>query len=57
MPASIREEVDHLLGAVTTRRTSTRPIRPSHGSAQVARVPGDNGGTSSACTARARSRS
>ncbi|MFF5155799.1 hypothetical protein ACFY3N_05950 [Streptomyces sp. NPDC000348] len=57
MPASILEEVDHLLGAVSTRRTSTRLGRPSRGSAHVARMLGDDGGTSSACTACGHSRS
>ncbi|MEV5934616.1 hypothetical protein ACIQCD_22955 [Streptomyces sp. NPDC093250] len=51
MPASILEEVDHLLGAVSTRRTSTRLSCPSCGSAHVAQVLGDNGGISFVCTA------
>ncbi|MFF9483649.1 hypothetical protein [Streptomyces sp. NPDC014676] len=51
MPASILEEVDHLLGAVSTRRTSTRLNCPSCGSAHVAQVLGDNGGISYVCTA------
>ncbi|MEZ3181958.1 hypothetical protein KYY02_25780 [Streptomyces pimonensis] len=51
MPASILEEVDHLLGAVSTRRSSTRLGCPSRGSAHVARVLGDNGGVSCVCTA------
>ncbi|MEU7471611.1 hypothetical protein AB0A94_24335 [Streptomyces sp. NPDC044984] len=51
MPASILEEVDHLLGAVSTRRTSTRLGCPSCGSAHVAQVLGDNGGVSYVCTA------
>ncbi|MEW1867490.1 hypothetical protein AB0420_04730 [Streptomyces caelestis] len=55
MPASILEEVDHLLGAVSTRRTSTRLGRPSRGSAHVAQVLGDNGGISYVCTARGHS--
>ncbi|CAL9566204.1 hypothetical protein [Streptomyces sp. Tu 3180] len=51
MPASILEEVDRLLGAVSTRRTSTRLGCPSCGSARVAQVLGDNGGVSYVCTA------
>jgi hypothetical protein len=51
MPESILEEVDHLLGAVSTPRTSTRPGCPSCGSADVAQVLGDSGGFSSVCTA------
>ncbi|MBT3154375.1 hypothetical protein HTV45_26475 [Streptomyces sp. CHD11] len=51
MPGSIREEVDHLLAAVSTRRTSTRLSCPSCGSAHVAQVLGDNGGISYVCTA------
>ncbi|MEV8591457.1 hypothetical protein ACIHFC_00880 [Streptomyces sp. NPDC052013] len=51
MPASIREEVDHLLGAALTLRTSTRISCPSCGSAHVAQVLGDNGGVSYVCTA------
>ncbi|WP_081236497.1 hypothetical protein [Streptomyces viridosporus] len=62
MPASILEEVDHLLGAVSTRRTSTRrtPTRlgcPSCGSAHIAQVLGDNGGIPSVRTARGHRRS
>jgi transposase-like protein len=51
MPASILEEVDHLLGAASTRRASTRLSCPSCGSAHVAQVLGDNGGISYVCTA------
>ena len=51
MPASILEGVDHLLGAVSTRRTSTRLSCPSCDSAHVAQVLGDNGGISYVCTA------
>jgi hypothetical protein len=51
MPASILEEVDHLLGTVSTPRTSTRPGCPSRGSAHVAQVLDDNGGVSYVCTA------
>ncbi|MEU1266418.1 hypothetical protein ABZ839_31035 [Streptomyces cellulosae] len=51
MPASILEGVDHLLGSVSTRRTSTRLSCPSCGSAHVAQVLGDNGGISYVCTA------
>ncbi|MFF7854199.1 hypothetical protein [Streptomyces sp. NPDC007904] len=51
MPASIDQEGDHLLGAVSTRRTSTRLGCPSRGSAHVAQVLGDNGGISYVCTA------
>ncbi|GAA0656621.1 MULTISPECIES: hypothetical protein [Streptomyces] len=51
MPASIREEVGHLLTAVLTLRTSTRIHCPSCGSAHVAQVLGDNGGISYVCTA------
>ncbi len=51
MPGSILEEVDHLLGAVSARRTSTRPSCPSCGSARVAQVLGGNGGISFVCTA------
>ncbi|MEU9349837.1 hypothetical protein AB0D65_02180 [Streptomyces griseoloalbus] len=51
MPASIHEEVDHLLGAVSTPRTSTRLGCPSCGSAHAAQVLGDNGGISYMCTA------
>ncbi|MFI2374421.1 hypothetical protein ACH5AO_05030 [Streptomyces sp. NPDC018964] len=57
MPASILEEVDHLLGAVSTRRTPTRLGCPSRVFAHVAQVPGGNGGVSRACTARGHSRS
>ncbi|MFD6326706.1 hypothetical protein ACFWOL_28495 [Streptomyces sp. NPDC058442] len=67
MPASILGEVDHLLGGVSTRRTSTRHRCPSRGSAHVARILdglgvlgnldalGDNGGASYVCTARGHS--
>ncbi|WP_432057722.1 hypothetical protein [Streptomyces sp. bgisy022] len=51
MPASIFGEGDRLLGAVVTRRTSTRLACPSCGSAHVAQVLGDNGGMSYVCTA------
>ncbi|MEU6470830.1 hypothetical protein ABZ927_21490 [Streptomyces massasporeus] len=51
MPASIREEVDHLLGAAVTREMSTRLSCPSCGSAHVAQMLGDNGGISYVCTA------
>ncbi|MFE9770805.1 hypothetical protein ACFYOV_03805 [Streptomyces sp. NPDC005931] len=51
MPASIHEEVDRLLGAALTPRTSTRLACPSCGSAHVAQVLGDNGGISYVCTA------
>jgi transposase-like protein len=51
MPASIREEVDGLLRAVSTRNTATRLRCPSCGSAHVAQVLGDNGGISYVCTA------
>ncbi|MET9440388.1 hypothetical protein [Streptomyces sp. NPDC006610] len=52
MPASILEEVGHLLGgAALTRDTVTRLSCPSCGSAHVAQVLGDNGGISYVCTA------
>ncbi|MCT7352377.1 hypothetical protein N4P33_09335 [Streptomyces sp. 15-116A] len=51
MPASIREEVEHLLAAALTLRTSTRISCPSCGSGHVAQVLGDNGGVSYVCTA------
>ncbi|WP_406727581.1 hypothetical protein WJ438_27350 [Streptomyces sp. GD-15H] len=55
MPASIHGEVDHLLGGVLTRRTSTRHRSPSCGSAHAAQVLGDNGVISYVCTARGHS--
>ncbi|PWI09573.1 hypothetical protein DIZ27_15895 [Streptomyces sp. NWU339] len=57
MPASIHGEVDHLLGGVSTRRTSIRHRCPSRGFAHVARVfdilgvLGGNDGVSYGCTA------
>ena len=51
MPASILEEVGHLLEAASTRDTVTRLICPSCGSVHVAKVLGDNGGISYVCTA------
>ncbi|MFJ8081095.1 hypothetical protein ACIQ6Y_10725 [Streptomyces sp. NPDC096205] len=52
MPASIIEEVGHLLGeAALIRNTATRLSCPSCGSAHVAQVLGDNGGISYVCTA------
>ncbi|MFJ5728188.1 hypothetical protein [Streptomyces paradoxus] len=51
MPASIREEVDHLCAAAFTRDMSTRLSCPSCGSAHVAQMLGDNGGISYVCTA------
>ncbi|MGV4885355.1 hypothetical protein ACSR0Z_01835 [Streptomyces viridosporus] len=62
MPASILEELDHLLGAVSTRRTSTRRTStrlgcPSRGPARIAQVLGGNGGVPYACTACGHSRS
>ncbi|MEU2059269.1 hypothetical protein [Streptomyces sp. NPDC013455] len=51
MPASILEEVGHLLGAALTQDTTTRLSCPSCGSAHVAQVLGDNGGISYVCTA------
>ncbi|MER6407346.1 hypothetical protein ABT269_28365 [Streptomyces viridosporus] len=57
MPASILEEVDHLLGAVSTRRTSTRLGCPSRGPARIAQVLGGNGGIPYVCTACGHSRS
>ncbi|MER6627650.1 hypothetical protein ABT301_05305 [Streptomyces sp. NPDC000987] len=50
MPASILEEVGHLLEA-STRDTVTRLSCPSCGSVHVAQVLGDNGGISYVCTA------
>ncbi|MFI2640101.1 hypothetical protein [Streptomyces sp. NPDC018610] len=51
MPASILEEVGHLLGAALTPNTVTRLLCPSCGSGHVAQVLGDNGGVSYVCTA------
>ena len=51
MPASILEEVGHLLEAASTRDTVTRLCCPSCGSVHVAQVLGDNGGISYVCTA------
>ncbi|MDQ0990873.1 hypothetical protein [Streptomyces sp. V3I7] len=51
MPASILEEVGHLLGGASKRGTATRLSCPSCGSAHVAQVLGDNGGISYVCTA------
>ncbi|MET8566841.1 hypothetical protein [Streptomyces sp. NPDC004783] len=51
MPASILEEVGHLLDGAVTRNTATRLRCPSCGSAHVAQVLGDNGGISYVCTA------
>ncbi|MEU6603489.1 hypothetical protein ABZ922_00110 [Streptomyces shenzhenensis] len=51
MPASILEEVGHLLDAALTRDTVTRLSCPSRSSAQVAQVPGDDGGIPYVCTA------
>ncbi|MCG8968324.1 hypothetical protein AB0L50_29055 [Streptomyces flaveolus] len=51
MPASILEEVGHLLGGAVTRNVATRLSCPSCGSAHVAQVLGDNGGISYVCTA------
>lgn len=51
MPASIIEEVGHLLDAASTRGTVTRLSCPSCGSVRVAQVLGDNGGISYVCTA------
>ncbi|MFQ6145115.1 hypothetical protein ACLMNJ_18875 [Streptomyces seoulensis] len=51
MPASILEEVGHLLDAVSTQNMSTRLLCPSCGSLHVAQVLGDNGGISYVCTA------
>ncbi|MFI1163435.1 hypothetical protein ACH4UM_07445 [Streptomyces sp. NPDC020801] len=51
MPASILEEVGHLLDAALTRDTVTRLVCPSCGSLHVAQVLGDNGGISYVCTA------
>ncbi|MCP3817677.1 hypothetical protein NLX86_05870 [Streptomyces sp. A3M-1-3] len=48
MPASILEEVRHLLGRAAAR---TRLKCPSCGSGHVAQVLGDNGGISYVCTA------
>ncbi|SDC10854.1 hypothetical protein SAMN05216505_101422 [Streptomyces prasinopilosus] len=57
MPASIHAEVDHLFGAVSTRRTSTRLRRPSRGRAHPVPAPHGDGGAPFACTARGRDRS
>ncbi|MFG3316875.1 hypothetical protein ACGF3J_02380 [Streptomyces sp. NPDC048171] len=51
MPASILEEVGHLLGGAVARTTVTRLRCPSCGSGHVAQVLGDNGGISYVCTA------
>ncbi|MBU6530544.1 hypothetical protein ACFUIW_04225 [Streptomyces sp. NPDC057245] len=51
MPASILEEVGHLLGGAVARGTATRFRCPSCGSLHVAQVLGDNGGVSYVCTA------
>ncbi|MFJ3333117.1 hypothetical protein [Streptomyces sp. NPDC086766] len=51
MPASILEEVGHLLGTALTGNTVTRLVCPSCGSLHVAQVLGDNGGISYVCTA------
>ncbi|MFF8590499.1 hypothetical protein ACF061_03485 [Streptomyces sp. NPDC015220] len=51
MPASIIEEVGHLLDAALTWNTVTRLVCPSCGSGHVAQVLGDNGGVSYVCTA------
>ncbi|CAL9447576.1 hypothetical protein [Streptomyces sp. enrichment culture] len=51
MPASILEEVGHLLGGAVARGTATRFRCPSCGSPHVAQVLGDNGGVSYVCTA------
>ncbi|MFC3346197.1 hypothetical protein ACFOOM_01850 [Streptomyces echinoruber] len=51
MPASILEEVGHLLDAALTQRTSTHLGSPSHGSAPAPQILGDNGGISYVCTA------
>ena len=51
MPASILEEVGHLLDAALIRDTATRLSCPSCGSGHVAQVLGDNGGISYVCTA------
>lgn len=51
MPASILEEVGHLLEAAVIRDTATRLRCPSCGSGHVAQVLGDNGGVSYVCTA------
>ena len=50
MPASILEEVGHLLDAALIRDTTTRLSCPSCGFAHVAQVLGDNGGVSCGCT-------
>jgi len=51
MPASILEEVGHLLEAASTQDTVIRLSCPSCGSVHVAQVLGDNGGISYVCTA------
>ncbi|GAA2432385.1 hypothetical protein [Streptomyces glaucus] len=51
MPASIPQEVDHLLDAALEQDAFTRLSCPSCGSAHVAQVLGDNGGISYVCTA------
>ncbi|MEU2733023.1 hypothetical protein ACIQKE_09105 [Streptomyces griseoviridis] len=57
MPASILGEVGGFLEAALTRSTVPRPSCPSRGFGQIARMPGDDGGISSVCTARGHSRS
>jgi hypothetical protein len=51
MPASIQEEVGHLLGGALTRDTATRLGCPSRGCGPAARVLGGTSGTSYVCTA------
>ncbi|WP_330457801.1 hypothetical protein OIB37_13350 [Streptomyces sp. NBC_00820] len=51
MPASILEEVGHLLDAGLTQSAKARLSCPSCGSVHVAQVLGDNGGISYVCTA------
>jgi len=51
MPASIRVEVDHLLGVAVIRKRRTFLDCPTCGSSHVAQVLGDNGGVSYVCTA------
>ncbi|MFI5940369.1 hypothetical protein ACIBCB_08895 [Streptomyces uncialis] len=59
MPASIREEGDHLLALAVPRGDGILPGRPTRslidcpscGSTQVAQLLGDNGGVSFMCTA------
>ncbi|MEU5342907.1 MULTISPECIES: hypothetical protein [unclassified Streptomyces] len=51
MPASILGEVDDLPGSEVIRDRITRLDRPSRGSAHVALLLGDSGGTSYVCTA------